>query len=59
MFILSFIIVMLCSPLEWKQICAGLLLFVYICIVDGNQIIKGKAWNPIYRLNTFAFVCLS
>jgi hypothetical protein len=29
MFILSFIIVMLCSLLEWKRICAG---FVIVCL---------------------------
>ena len=57
-FMFSFTFVMECELFGWKRICAGLLIFVYICISYGDQIIK-RALCPIYQFNPATCLCLS
>ena len=57
-FMFSFTFVMECELFGWKRICAGLLIFVYICITYGDQIIW-RALCPIYQLNPATCLCLS
>ena len=51
MFMLSFVVVILCGLFEWKRICAGFLSFVYICIAVLDPAIKRGNWVPINRFN--------
>jgi hypothetical protein len=37
---------------EWKQSCAGFLLFVYSCIFVENPIIKTDSWSTIPSIST-------
>jgi hypothetical protein len=41
-FICLFVIV--CGLFEWKRICAGILSFVYICILVGDSVIKRRVF---------------
>jgi len=47
--VLSMFLILVCGLFEWCRICAGFLLFVYICISIGDL---------INRFNTATFVCL-
>jgi hypothetical protein len=38
-----------CGLCERKRICAGFLLFVYVCIAEGDPVIKRG--NPMNRFN--------
>jgi hypothetical protein len=29
---------------EWKHVCAGISLFIYVCIIAGDPIIKRGRW---------------
>ena len=64
MFMLSFMfaIVLYVVFFEQKQISMGFLLFVYICIDDGNPIQLsrgwGVGWNQISRFSSDRVVCL-
>ena len=40
MFMLSFILVIVFGLIEWKQVCADFILFVYICIAVVDPVIK-------------------
>jgi len=51
MFMLSFIYVIISGIFELKWICSRFLLFVYICIVVGDHIIRGGIWNLITPFN--------
>jgi hypothetical protein len=59
MFMLSFIFVIVCDLFEWKQICAGFISLVYICIVLEIQFPRVEGWVPIIRFNTDTCLCLT
>ena len=61
MFMLSFILVIVCDLFECKGICTSFffILFVYICVVIGDPIITDEVWNPIHQFNPVTFMCLS
>jgi hypothetical protein len=40
--------------MKWESICAGLLLFVYICIVSRDPLSEGEGWNHINWFNAAA-----
>ena len=40
----------MCDHFDWIQICAGFLLFIYICIAVGDPIIKRRVGTPIASL---------
>jgi len=63
MFILPFIIVIVCCLFELKRIYVGLFKsFVYICIAILTleiQLSRGECWDPINRFNSSTFLFLS
>jgi len=59
MFLLSYIFVIVCGLFEWKQIYAGYLSFVYICIALEIQLsIRREDWVHISRFNSATCLCL-
>jgi hypothetical protein len=62
MFMLSFIVLLMCGVFKWKRICAGFCcycLFMYVLPL-GVMLSRGDSWYLIYLFNTAThFVCLS
>ena len=57
---MSFIFVIESYLFEWKQLCGGFFLFVYICIAIADPIFKmGMSWDPILWFTPNTFLHLS
>jgi hypothetical protein len=60
MFILL-ISVIICGLFEWKRLCTGFFMFVYICIVvtETITVLRWGGMDPINQINHATCVCLS
>jgi hypothetical protein len=55
MFLLSFIIVIICCRFEWKQICAVFFIICLYVFLLEIQLSRGEGWDPINWFNSTIF----